>query len=116
MTETEIKKKTKEAFEAWNDYATLSKILFARSLNDDSDTAKRINEILTDKSSKFYKDAVKIADECEMAWTDLSPEDSDELELMLLEDYYNRIRVDDTLNYVLNIKVQQKAATDGKEE
>ncbi len=108
MTETTaMKKKTKEAYEAWCNYATLSKILFARSLNDDSDTAKKINEILTDKHSQFYKDAVKIADECEMAWDELTPEDSDELELMLLEEYYNRIRVDDKLKYTLSIKVQQ---------
>lgn len=106
---TKDKKVTEQAYKALNDYFTLSKLLFAHKEGEDEDApAKKLNEILTDKDSDFYKDAVKIADECEMVWADLTPEDSDELELMLMEDYYNRIKVDNEHEFILNIVVHEK--------
>lgn len=106
---TKNNKVIEQAYKALNDYFTLSKLLFAFKEGEDEDApAKRLNEILTDKSSQFYIDAVKIADECEMSWSDMTSEDSDELELMLLEDYYNRIKVDGNHEFILNIIVREK--------
>lgn len=106
---TKNDKVTEQAFKALNDYFTLSKLLFVHPSDEDENApAKKLNEILTDKKSDFYKTAVQIADECEMSWKKLTPEDSDELELMLLEEYYNRIKVDDSHKFFLNIVVREK--------
>lgn len=104
-TEKKTEEVTKKAYEALRNFIELSKTLFSHAENDD-DSAKLVNELI-DKDSSFYKDAVAIAKDCEMDWKNLSPEDSDELQLILLEDYYNRIRVDKDFKYGLTIHVQK---------
>lgn len=99
-----VKQVTKEAFEAFNGFINLSKTLFVH--NSENVDAELINELIT-KDSPFYKDAVAIAKECGMDWDKLSAEDSDELQLILLDDYYNRIRVSKKFKYDLSIHVEQ---------
>ena len=84
------------------DFFMLARTLFAHKSDDEQ--AKKINELLS-KDSKFYKTAVEIAKDCKMDWDNLSPEDSDELQLILLDEYYNNIRVDENMKINLRINI-----------
>lgn len=93
------KKAIEKAYKAMNDYMALSKLFFA------GDGLENFNQIPND--SPFYEDAQDLVKEFDMKWDKLNAEDSDELMLAMLQDYYNRIKVDDEFQYILNIKVQQ---------
>ena len=97
--ETKEKRAVEKAYKAMNDFMSLSKLFFAE------DGLERFDKI--SKDSPFYEDAQDLVKECGMKWGKLSAEDSDELMLLLLQDYYNRMKTDKDFNYILNIKVQQ---------
>lgn len=106
MTETKHSKELEKAYNAYQSFIKLCKLLFSRKDVKDDEPPKLINELI-DKDSEFYPDATSIAKECGMAWESLLAEDSDEIELMLLEDYYNRINVNGRFNYIIKISVQE---------
>lgn len=92
-----------KAYEAYKNFITLCKTFFG---------ANPINDVtLLDKESEFYKTAQDIAKEFEMDWDNLTIEDSNELTIALLEDYFNRINVDGDYAYNISISVKKKAET-----
>lgn len=96
----------KEAYNALQDFFKLCILLFSHK-NDDSEKAKKINELIG-KDNEFYKGAIALAEECEMSWDNLTPEDSDELQLIMLDDFFNRIKSDKEFSYTLNISIKPK--------
>lgn len=95
---TKEKEVMEKAYEAYSDFITLCRTFFGTNPID--------SVTLLDKDSKFYKTAQDIAKEFEMDWDKLTIEDSNEITIALLEDYYNRINVDS--DYVYNITISVK--------
>lgn len=89
-----------KAYGAYSDFITLCKTFFG---------ANPIDSVTSlDKKSEFYKTAQEIAKEFEMDWDNLTIEDSNEITIALLEDFYNRINVDDDYSYNIAINVKKK--------
>lgn len=63
------------------------------------------------KDSAFYKTAQEIANDFELDWDNLSPEDNNELMIALLEEYYQKVNVDGNFSYTISIKVTKKILT-----
>lgn len=91
---------TEKANNAYLEFAKLCRIFFGSNPID--------NVTLLNKDSDFYKTAQDIAQEFGLDWDDLSPEDSNELILALLEDYYHKVNVDNNFDYIINILVKEK--------
>lgn len=107
MTSTQQQNETiKAAYNALQDFFKLCILLFGHK-DDDSEKAKKINELIG-KDNEFYKEAVALAEDCEMSWDNLTPEDSDELQLIMLDDFFNRIKSDEEFSYTLNISIKPK--------
>lgn len=94
------KEVAKEAYEAYSDFITLCRTFFGKNPID--------NVTSLDKDSVYYKASQEIAKEFGMDWDNLSPEDSNELMLALLEDYYNKVSVNDEYDYILSVTVKEK--------
>lgn len=95
------KKETmEEATKAYKDFATLCRAFFGTNPID--------NVKSLDKDSDYYKTAQDIAKEFKMNWDELTPEDSNELIIALLDDYYNRVNVCKDYDYIINITVKSK--------
>lgn len=97
--EAEIQKKAVE--NVW-EYFTLSKMLFG--MGDES--PYDINELKPD--SQFYEAAKNLADELEIDWKKMSHEDSNRIMLSLLDDFFNKINVDGTYSFKLQINIEKK--------
>lgn len=97
----------KAAYEAYEKFIKLCRTLFNHKNDDEDAPAKKINELIT-KDSEFYKEATAVAKDCGMDWGNLSAEDSDELELIMLDDRYNGINVDGKGNYIININIKKR--------
>lgn len=89
------------AYNAYRNFITLCRAFFG---NNSIDNVKSL-----DKGSEFYKTAQGIAKEFEMDWDKLTIEDSNELTIALLEDYYNRINVEDDYEYNVTITIKEKS-------
>lgn len=111
MAKPKVSDGVQAAFKAYSDFIDLCRMLFAHKGSDDA--AKKINEIIG-KDNKFYKEAVALAKECEMSWDNLSPEDSDELQLIMLDDLYNRIKVNDKYKYNVTLNIKPKEEKEAK--
>lgn len=100
---TEKNEVIEKAYGAYSDFITLCRAFFGANPID--------NVTSLDKKSEFYKTAQEIAKEFEMDWDNLTIEDSNEVTIALLEDFYNRINVDDDYSYniVINVKKKDKA-------
>lgn len=88
-----------EALNAYADFTSLCKEFFAKGI----DSVTKL-----DKDSAFYKTAQEIANDFELDWDNLSPEDNNELMIALLEEYYQKVNVDGNFNYTISIKVTEK--------
>ncbi len=89
------------AYNAYKNFITLCRTFFGKN---------PINNVTSlDKESEFYKTAQTIAKEFEMDWDKLTIEDSNELTIALLEDYYNRINVDSNYDYNITITIKDKS-------
>lgn len=95
-----------QAYNAYKDFITLCKTFFGNNPID--------SVTLLDKESEFYKTVQDIAKEFGMDWDKLTIEDSNELTIALLEDYYNRINVNGDYDYNLTISVKKKVEAKGK--
>lgn len=89
-----------KAYNAYKDFITLCRTFFGENPIDSVTSL--------DKESEFYKTAQDIAKEFGMDWDKLTMEDSNELTIALLEDYYNRINVDGGYAYNVTITVKKK--------
>lgn len=96
----------KQSYEAYKNFIALCRIFFGTKPVD--------NVKSLDKESEFYKTAQDIAKEFEMDWDNLTIEDSNEVTIALLDDYYNRINVSDDYAYNITISVKKKAEPKGK--
>lgn len=97
----------KEACERYQDFITLCVLLFGE------DPIQNVNELK--KDSPYYSTAKEIVDEFEMDWDHLSAADSDEVVLALLDDYFNRIKADDKLEFDVSVTVREKKAVKAKD-
>lgn len=95
-----------KAFAAYQNFMTLCKTFFGKNPID--------SVTLLDKESEFYKTAQDIAKEFGMDWSKLTIEDSNELTIALLEDYFNRINVDSDYTFSATITVKKKSTEGGK--
>lgn len=100
---TKDKEVMEQAYKAYEDFVTLCRTFFGKK---PIDSVKAL-----DKESEFYKTAQEIAEEFKMDWDKLTIEDSNELTIALLEDYYNRIDVDGDYIYNISITVKRKTGT-----
>lgn len=98
-TNVEVQKK---AVENVCEYFALSKLLFG--LGDES--PYDINELKPD--NKFYQAAKELADELEIDWNKMSHEDSNRIMLSLLDDFFNKINVDDSYTFKLQVNIEKK--------
>lgn len=99
---TKKEEAAKNALSAYQDFLLLCRTFFGTNPVD--------NVTLLDKDSEFYKTAKSIAEEFEMDWDNLSMEDSNEVTIALLDDYYNRANTNDDFEYVISFKVTDKKA------
>lgn len=97
---TKKKEAAKNALNAFKNFLVLCKTFFGTNPID--------NVTSLDKDSEYYKTAQDIAKEFEMDWNNLSIEDSNELTIALLEDYYNRANANDDFEYIISFKVKEK--------
>lgn len=95
-----------KAYNAYKDFITLCRTFFGSNPID--------SVTLLDKESAFYKTAQDIAKEFGMDWDKLTIEDSNELTIALLEEYYNRININGDYDYNLTINVKKKVEAKGK--
>lgn len=93
-------KVAEEAYKAYSDFIALCRVFFGKNPID--------NVTSLDKNSVYYKAAQDIAKEFGMDWEELSAEDSNELMLTLLEDFYNRVNISDKYDYILSVTVKEK--------
>lgn len=100
---TKKEEATKNAFGAFQNFLVLCRTFFGTNPID--------NVTSLDKDSEYYKTAQDIAKEFEMDWNNLSIEDSNELTIALLEDYYNRANTNNDFEYIVSFKVKEKQAT-----
>ncbi len=91
-----------KAMSGYQNFISLCRTFFGKNPID--------NVTALDKDSEFYKTAQDIANEFEMDWENLSQEDSNEITIALLEDYYNRVNVSDNMDIILNITIKDKKA------
>ena len=92
--------------EAFKEYVSLSKFLFA----DPDNSIYDVNELEPDEH--FYPLAKQLADELKIGWDNMSHEDSNRIMLLMLERTYQKVReVSDRSKIVMEFKV--KEATDG---
>lgn len=89
-----------KAYDAYKDFINLCKLLFGKT------PVESITDI--DSSSPYYTIAQDIAKEFKIDWSEITPEDSNELMLALLDDVFNRINVDERYEYVLSITAKDK--------
>ena len=97
---TKKEEATKNASKAFKNFLMLCKTFFGSNPID--------NVTSLDKDSEYYKTAQEIAKEFGMDWGNLSIEDSNELTIALLEDYYNRANTNNDFEYIISFKVQEK--------
>jgi hypothetical protein len=92
----------KQAYDAYANFITLCRTFFGE---------KPIDSVQSlDKESEFYKTAQDIAKEFGMDWEKMTMEDSNELTIALLEEYYNRINVSKDFSYNVTLTVKEKKA------
>lgn len=97
---TTTKEVKEQAFKAYSDFIALCRLFFGTNPVYDVRSL--------DKDSDFYKTAKTITDEFGLDWNNLSVEDSNEVMLALMEDFYKRINVNDKFSYTLSITVKDK--------
>lgn len=100
---TKKEEAAKNALGAFQNFLVLCRTFFGTNPID--------NVTSLDKDSEYYKTAQDIAKEFEMDWNNLSIEDSNELTIALLEDYYNRANTNNDFEYIVSFKVKEKQAT-----
>lgn len=100
---TKKEEAAKNALNAYQDFLVLCRTFFGKNPID--------NVTSLEKDSEYYKTAQDIAKEFEMDWNDLSIEDSNELTIALLEDYFNRINTNNDFEFIISFKVNEKQAT-----
>lgn len=100
---TKKEEAAKNALSAYQDFLVLCRTFFGKNPID--------NVTSLEKDSEYYKTAQDIAKEFEMDWNDLSIEDSNELTIALLEDYFNRINTNNDFEFIISFKVNEKQAT-----
>lgn len=99
---TKKEKAEENALTAFKNFLVLCRTFFGKEPVE--------NVTALNKDSEFYKTAREIAKEFEMDWNNLSMEDSNEVIIALMDDYYNRANTDDDFNYVISFKVNDKKA------
>lgn len=97
---TKKEEAAKNALDAFQSFLVLCKTFFGAEPID--------NVTSLDKDSEYYKTAKGIAKEFGMDWGNLSVEDSNELTIALLEDYFNRAHTSNDFEYILSFKVKDK--------
>lgn len=97
---TKKEEAAKNALNAFQNFLVLCRTFFGTNPID--------NVTSLDKDSEYYKTAQDIAKEFEMDWNNLSIEDSNELTIALLEDYYNRANTNGDFEYIISFKVKEK--------
>lgn len=100
---TKKEEAAKNALSAFQDFLVLCRTFFGTNPID--------NVTSLEKDSEYYKTAQDIAKEFDMDWDNLSIEDSNELTIALLEDYYNRANTNNDFEYIVSFKVKEKQAT-----
>lgn len=100
---TKKEEAAKNALSAFQDFLVLCRTFFGTNPID--------NVTSLEKDSEYYKTAQDIAKEFDMDWDNLSIEDSNELTIALLEDYYNRANTNNDFEYMVSFKVKEKQAT-----
>lgn len=100
---TKKEEAAKNALSAYQDFLVLCMTFFGKNPID--------NVTSLEKDSEYYKTAQDIAKEFEMDWNNLSIEDSNELTIALLEDYFNRINTNNDFEFIISFKVNEKQAT-----
>lgn len=97
---TKKEEAAKNALSAFENFLVLCRKFFGTNPID--------NVTSLDKDSEYYKTAQDIAKEFEMDWDNLSIEDSNELTIALLEDYYNRANTNNDFEYIISFKLKEK--------
>ena len=100
---TKKEEAAKNALSAYQNFLVLCRTFFGKNPID--------NVTSLEKDSEYYKTAQDIAKEFGMSWDDLSIEDSNELTIALLEDYFNRINTNNDFEFIISFKVNEKQAT-----
>lgn len=100
---TKKEEAAKNALSAYQDFLVLCMTFFGKNPID--------NVTSLEKDSEYYKTAQDIAKDFEMDWNNLSIEDSNELTIALLEDYFNRINTNNDFEFIISFKVNEKQAT-----
>ena len=100
---TKKEEAAKNALSAYQNFLVLCRTFFGKNPID--------NVTSLEKDSEYYKTAQDIAQEFEMDWDDLSIEDSNELTIALLEDYFNRINTNNDFEFIISFKVNERQAT-----
>lgn len=90
-----------KAQEAYLSFLMLCKQLFAENFRVDN-----INQLPED--SPYLENAKSIVEEFGLDWEKLSVEDSNEVALTLLEDYFNAINIDDKYSFSVSIVAKLK--------
>lgn len=104
---TKKEEAAKNALSAFQNFLELCRTFFGTKPVD--------NVTALNKDSEFYKTAQSIAKEFGMDWDNLSMEDSNEITIALLEDYYNRANTNSDFNYILSFKLTEKKAPEKSE-
>lgn len=97
---TKKEEAAKNALSAFENFLVLCRKFFGTNPID--------NVTSLDKDSEYYKTAQDIAKEFDMDWDNLSIEDSNELTIALLEDYYNRANTNNDFEYIISFKLKEK--------
>lgn len=82
-------------------FLELAKLLFSGQTD-----IYNINEL--EKDSKFYSDAVNLANEMEINWEKMSHEDSNRIMLALLEDTYMAMKPENGFEAVCKFELKPK--------
>lgn len=90
----------KKAYEMYATFAAFCRILFGDK------PVKNINELTAE--SPFYKDAQSVVKDFELDWDNLTVEDSNEVILVLMDEYYSKIRQSDEYDYIIQIGIKEK--------
>ena len=99
---TKKEEAAKNALSAFENFLLLCRTFFG---TNPIDSVTSLN-----KDSEFYKTAQEIAKEFGMDWENLSMEDSNEITIALLDDYYNRANTNNEFEYFISFKLTDKKA------